>query len=160
MSSSTKCLHCGADSDPAAFDGYCVACGKLQADARSPGESSAERAQASVEAARKRAREMASRTLYAVAGLYLLVGVVAMVMVPMSIVELAPVVGVYVGLGWWANRKPLPASIVGWLLYVLWMLAAIVRERVNTLGVGVMLIILAVLAWPIVVNAQVNRRTG
>jgi hypothetical protein len=102
---------------------------------------------------------MASQTLYAVGGLYLLIGVLAMVMVPRSVVELAPMVVVYLGLGWWANRMPLPAAIIGWLLYVVWMLSAILRGQVNAVGVGVMLLILAALAWPIGVNVQVSRRT-
>jgi hypothetical protein len=160
MSISTKCVHCGADSDPAAFAGYCAACGKLQADARPPADTPAERGKASVEAARRRAREMASQTLFAVAGLYVLIAVVATMIAPRSIVELLPIVGVYAGLGWWAKRKPIPASLIGWFLYVGWMIAAIAREQVNALGIGVMLIILGVLVWPIVANVQANRRTA
>jgi hypothetical protein len=66
---------------------------------------------------------------------------------------------IFLGLGWGATRNPLIASLAGFVLHSVAILV-VVREELNSLGLGFMLIILAALAWAVVVSAKVRRRLG
>jgi hypothetical protein len=120
-----RCEHCGEKSDPLANSGHCGHCGRklpedwypsIQLRAPRRGQSRA-------------VREVGKRgagILFAIAVLQVLCGGIALTagrrMVPIEPEVLLAIIvvtaAVFAGLAWWALHMPLPALIVGLVLYV------------------------------------------
>jgi hypothetical protein len=164
MSSSTKCVHCGADSNPAAFHVYCVACGKETTPVRVPEE----RTRLAHAAARSSAARVVSQILFAVASLHLLclstsVGVIKMFQAPQAEpgngiwVGAALIVAnavVFAGLGCWARFRPLPAALTGLIFYGLVLAGEFAANRERPAGIGTKIAIVAMLLWAVVAGVR------
>lgn len=147
----STCVHCGADSHPTTTGGYCVNCGRQQVE--QPTAKSV---------AHKRAARVASVTLIGIALLYLVFGLASLALVGQfdsarggtgqgfqQLAALLGFVAVFSLLGWWARRRPLPASFAGAAIYAGIMVVKIVAGA-DGRTIAMMAVILAALAWPFV----------
>jgi hypothetical protein len=171
--SSTTCAHCGADTNPAATGGYCVACGKTDADARSAGELTSGRLGTEAGGAIRQAKRIAAQGLFGVAALYFMVSVGFALLtmtgwtqaghedngaaIPPTFAIPAAVVLVFGGLGWWATSKPLLASLTGLVLYAALTLGQFLAGQATSGGLVLMFMILAVLVYAVIVSAKAGR---
>ena len=157
----STCVHCGADSQPATTGGYCVNCGRYQVEPPTGKPDEAGRgSEATRTAAHKRVARVASVTLLGVAVLYLVFGLASLALVSQidaahggagqlfrQLAALAGFVAVFSILGWWARRKPLPASFAGAAIYAGIMVVNIVAGA-DGRTIAMMAVILTGLAWP------------
>jgi hypothetical protein len=169
MSSSTKCVHCGADSNPPAFHGYCVACGKETTPVRVPEE----RTRLAHASARQSAARLVSQILLGVGCLHLLCLGASFSVAPMlsdsnaergnSIVITAAltvaIAVIFGGLGWWARFRPLPAALAGFAFYALVLLANLVANPNDFVkGYGGKAAVIMLLIWAVVAAVRARKR--
>ena len=169
MSSSTKCVHCGADSNPAAFSGYCVACGKETTPVRVPEE----RTRLAYANARQSAARLVSQILLGVGCLHLLCLGASVSVAPIlstgparqgeSIAVVATltvaIAVIFGGLGWWARFRPLPAALTGLVFYGFVLMANLVAnpgDFVN--GFGGKTAVTALLIWAVVAAVKARKQ--
>jgi hypothetical protein len=169
MSSSTKCVHCGADSNPAAFSGYCVACGKETTPVRVPEE----RTRQAHANARTSAARMVSQILLGVACLHLLCLGASVSVAPLlsnvnteqtrslsvALQTVAIAVG-FGGLGWWARFRPLPAALTGLIFYFFLQLVNLIAIPGDYKNYGGKIVVLGLLLWAVVAASKARRQVA
>jgi hypothetical protein len=161
MSSSTKCVHCGADSNPAAFHGYCVACGKETTPVRVPEE----RTRQAYASATQNAARLVSQILLGVGCLHLLCLGASVSVAPMLSTEpvaqresvavvaalTVAIAVIFGGLGWWARHRALPAALTGLVFYGAVLMANLVANPGDFVkGYGGKAVVVALLIWAVV----------
>jgi hypothetical protein len=118
-------------------------------------------------AAEALARKKASGILFAIAGIQLVCGGLVLAVAPqvlglgapeavaVAVFMVALTVLVFAGLGWWARYQPLPAAVVGLVLYCGLLLLDIVVDPAN-LARG--FILKAILIWMLIQAVQAGVR--
>jgi hypothetical protein len=166
MSTSTKCEFCGADSNPAAFHGYCVACGKETTPVRVPEE----RTRQAHANARRNAARLVSQILLGVGCLHLLCVGVSVSMAPMLamgqgesmlvVVALTVTIAViFGGLGLWARSRPVPAAVTGLVFYGFVLLANLVTNSGDfAKGYWGKTAVVALLIWAVIASFRARNQ--
>lgn len=148
MAQMPTCPNCSAEIDGNPM--YCVSCGfPLNGTEKEKSKFYAEQAmtKSKVKDAPKKIRQ-ARNTLFIVGGLQLLFGIVVYFMADATeeLIAGAVLFLIYLGLGFWSQKKPLIALILGLLLYLsLIILSAVVDPTTITSGVLVKVIIIVFL---------------
>jgi hypothetical protein len=162
-----QCEHCGAENDPTVAGGTCAGCGK--------GLPSRPAEQAGADAF-KNARGKASGALFAVAAVHLLCGGFVLFAAPQFMAGgqavgpdavgrtaaiLLGIVVVFAGLGVWALSQPLPAAVVGLVLYLLLSIAdfAAAAQEKRVVGGIVMRVVFVIFLVQAVVVAGKARKS-
>jgi hypothetical protein len=131
-----QCLHCKASNDPIETAGYCEECGRklpvndLGRDAFAFRDESYRPARRGDSPEMARAKTRASNTLFVIAVLQVLSGLLMFVLLSghggvdgevmvLALGEVLVYTVVFALLGWWARYMPLPASLIGLVIYVL-----------------------------------------
>jgi hypothetical protein len=178
------CLHCDTIlSNQEKVDGWCETCGKklpsaVTATAPSPWADLPRPTRGPLDypdfrrppasPARDKARKEAAGILFAIAALQLVCGFVLLVvasneaqgqipgeLMALAVVEMLGIAAVFAGLGGWALHQPLPASVVGLILYIgLTLLTLAANPHLAGAGLAVKLIFIIALIKAISASAR------
>ncbi len=177
--SRVRCLYCDAENDAVASAGYCEACGKKLPPAslankrrepmlhNQPGSLAPDPVAAPAQQASAWLFTAALVNLLGCGGLIVLGPLlVAREQLPAGFIPELMLVGVAIllalaGMGWWARRQPMPAAVIGLIVYLgLAVVEALLLPGLALLGLPVNFVLIALLIQAVRAGRRPHRFAG